>query len=37
VRVNLPRPRTSEMRFSTESIALVSELHAYLEDGEQSD
>ncbi len=34
VQINLPRPRTSEMRFSRESVELVSSLHAYLEEGE---
>lgn len=34
VRVDLPRPRTSEMRFANESTNLVSMLHKYLEEGE---
>jgi NitT/TauT family transport system ATP-binding protein len=36
VRVDLPRPRTSEMRFSPASMNLVSTLHGYLEEGEQA-
>ena len=36
VAVPLARPRTSEMRFSPESVGLVSRLHAYLEEGEQA-
>ena len=36
VRVDLPRPRTSEMRFGADSIELVSTLHGYLEEGEQA-
>lgn len=36
VRIDLPRPRTSDMRFGAESVHLVSTLHGYLEEGEQS-
>jgi NitT/TauT family transport system ATP-binding protein len=36
VRVDLPRPRTSDMRFSSETVSLVSALHGYLEEGEQA-
>jgi NitT/TauT family transport system ATP-binding protein len=36
VSVPLARPRTSEMRFSPETVQLVSTLHAYLEEGEQA-
>ena len=32
--ISLPRPRTSEMRFSPESIDYVGRLHGYLEEGE---
>ena len=36
VPVELPRPRTSDMRFDNESTNLVSTLHGYLEEGEQA-
>ena len=35
VRIDLPRPRTSEMRFSPETTQLVATLHGFLEEGEQ--